>query len=101
MTQSNPREEALRLMDKRKLLEAEMNLLSSRLNAPNMPGIAGNLMDKEVSTIFQNGSCEPLFWSWQSFRIFITALCLCFALAGGSISASLKPVVVQLLIEAC
>ncbi|GAQ79867.1 hypothetical protein KFL_000400100 [Klebsormidium nitens] len=47
MTQSNPREEALRLMDKRKLVEAEMDALMGRLTAPGMPGPAGSLLDKE------------------------------------------------------
>jgi len=44
------KQQARHLADQRTRIEAEIESVSARLQAPGQPGIAGGLLDKEVST---------------------------------------------------
>lgn len=48
MVGTNLKAETSSLMDKRSLLESEMNSIIARLSQPGAPGLSGNLLDSEV-----------------------------------------------------
>lgn len=48
MVATNLKAEALKLMDRRSALEAEMNGIIDRLCQPGGPGLSGNLVDSEA-----------------------------------------------------
>lgn len=52
MVATNLKEEAMKLMDQRSLLEAEMNSIIDRLSQPGGPGLSGNLVDPEANKSF-------------------------------------------------
>lgn len=49
MVGTNLKGETMKLMDRRKALEHEMNVIIQRLCRPGGPGLHGNLIDSEVS----------------------------------------------------
>lgn len=52
MVATNLKAEALKLMDQRSAMEAEMNAIVERLNQPGGPGISGNLINYDVIILF-------------------------------------------------
>uniref|UniRef100_A0A2P2K6M2 Uncharacterized protein n=1 Tax=Rhizophora mucronata TaxID=61149 RepID=A0A2P2K6M2_RHIMU len=48
MVATNLKAEAMKLMETRSAMEAEMNGIIERLCRPGCPGLSGNLVDSEV-----------------------------------------------------
>lgn len=51
MVGTNVKQETMTVMEKRTGIEAELDVIISRLCRPNGPGLSGNLVDKDVSSL--------------------------------------------------
>ncbi|KAM7477143.1 hypothetical protein LguiB_024386 [Lonicera macranthoides] len=73
MVATNLKEEAMKLMDHRSLLEAEMNSIIDRLSQPGGPGLSGNLWSGsklrcEIGYLSRKIIMERARWSGSKLR---------------------------------
>lgn len=78
MVATNLKAETMSLMDKREVIEGEMNAIIATLCQPGGPGISGNLVDSEVSNLFKflclNYLLDTVRRNYGKIRVFIFIL---------------------------